>query len=565
MAINAHEENLGQVLWDNNIYLVPPYQRNYSWTKDQISTLWDDLMRIAHDGDTYFLGSMVFVQTDSAMVFHILDGQQRFASMMLLVAAFRDLIRQTIPDSQALSALQQILIKVDVTGRFSHQDVVHVRLNHQDEEFFDSLVKTGSTPTARHNSHKLMAKAYADFSELIKAECQKRSVSAETLWARLRDAATQRLFIIRITVDEFVNAQQVFQALNSAGMELSQADLIKNYVLMEADRTNFDTALKLWLEVTQTVGDASLTTYCRSHWNSNYTFVRTNDLYKTLSNRVKLHPDASKNEIDVMLYLRQLRDESTVYEALRNPDVSYWGSGSAALVQDLSDFRDFNAQMVYVPLLALRYALANDTRKFAQAVHSLLVFYVRHTVVGGRAANEIEEPYSKWAGEIRRGEMNADQLRAELVRLAPGDNEFKDALLALAVARQRTALILLARINDSVDPENSIRHTMTVGGKVHVEHIIPQQPERWAEFLEQENLEHEDVVTRFGNLTLLLGPKNQEASNRPFDEKLPAYRADGHPEPINVMLAGLTRFGAAELKARQEWLADRALQVWKWS
>jgi len=197
VAINAHEENLGQALWDNNICLVPPYQRNYSWDKDQISTLWTDLMRVAHNGDTYFLGSMVFVKTDSAMVFHVLDGQQRFASLLLLVAAFQEIIRTSDPASQALNGLQQILLKVDVTGKFGNQDVVHVRLNYQDEEFFDILIKTGVVQKPQHASHRLLAKAFADFKDLIRNECEKRGVTAEQLWGTLRDAATQRLFIIR--------------------------------------------------------------------------------------------------------------------------------------------------------------------------------------------------------------------------------------------------------------------------------------------------------------------------------------------------------------------------------
>lgn len=565
MGINAHEENLGQVLWDTNIYLVPPYQRNYSWEKDQITTLWTDLMRVTYNTDTYFLGSMVFVKTDSAMVFDVLDGQQRFASLLLLVASFRDLIRAQDPESKALNGIHQILLKVDVTGRFGNQDVVHVRLNYQDAEFFETLVTTGVAPKPGHNSHKLLVKTYDEFKRLITKECSQRGVGLAQLWGSLRDAATQRLFIIRITVDDYVNAQQVFQALNSAGMDLSQADLIKNYVLMEAGKPNFEQALKLWLETTQTVGDSNLTSYTRTYWNSNYGFVRTNDLYKRLSQDVKLHPDLAENQANVLLFMRQLRDEAQVFYALRNPDAVYWGAAQMALVQDLSDLRDLNAQMVYVPLLALRYVLSDDTKKFAEAVRWLLTFYIRHTVVGGLAANEVELLYSVWAGDLRKGKMTLDQLHTELVRIAPDDSDFRKDMLGFSVGRQKTAQILLARINDSMNLENAIRRTVTIGGTVHVEHIIPQQPEKWAAFLEAQGLVHEEVVSRFGNLTLLLGPKNQEASNREFVGKLPVYEAGGDAEPINQMLVGTLQFGAKELEARQEWLADRAAAIWNWS
>jgi len=92
--------------------------------------------------------------------------------------------------------------------------------------------------------------------------------------------------------------------------------------------------------------------------------------------------------------------------------------------------------------------------------------------------------------------------------------------------------------------------------------VIPQKPSKeWDAFLKKEGTQHDDVVNSIGNLTLLLGPKNIRASNKPFSDKRPQYKAS--QAPINEYLSTLSKFGRAEVEERARKLADIAAKVWK--
>lgn len=561
-AISAHEANLASVLNDNNLYIVPPYQRNYSWDSEQVNTLWRDLLRTVDSDRPYFLGSFVFVSGDSPGIFDILDGQQRLSTLLLMVSAFKKVIREYGGEKPLPLVMDRILFCLNPDD--SNAEVTHLRLNHQDQSYFDALIRNGASDTPQHHSHKLLKRTFVEFSQKISDEAQARKITPIQLWNDIWQAFSSKLFVIRITAATHMNAQQVFQALNSAGMDLSQADLIKNYILMETGKHQQAGAIQAWTEMVQEVGDDKVTEFIRAHWNSTYSFVRTNDLFSTLQTRIKRQPKRGSDEIDVVEYLTSLRKESTTFDRLKNPAVEYWGNGTEMLEQHLSDIGAMGVQMAYVPLLACAALLAKDVERLTEVARWFLVFTVRHGIVGGRAANEVEELYSEMAVALRQGRLSLEELKEKLMDLAPNDEIFKSDLLRFSVKRQRTALIMLSRINDLQDRENAIRKTITKGGKVHLEHIIPQSPTKWQAFLEAEEIDHEEVVTKFGNLTLLLGPKNQEASNRTFGEKLEVYKGGGNPEPINRDLATLSRFGAPELAARQAWLAEQALKVWAW-
>jgi len=563
-AISANEATLGALLWDNQIYQVPPYQRNYSWERENTVALWNDLLRTAYSDESYFLGSLVFVRTNAPMVFDVLDGQQRFSSLMLLVAAFKSEIVAADPLNNSLQAINQVLMKVDVTGAFGGDVTPHIRLNEQDRVYFDRIVTDGTPATPQHKSQRKLSRAYKEFRKLIRDEAASRNLPIHQLWAAFQDALLNRLYVIRITAETNLNAQQVFQALNSSGMELSQADLVKNYLLMSAPPQRVQQILSMWADFAQTIGDDNLTSYIRAFWNSSNSFVRTADLYKALTEKVVCTPQIGGSEIAVTEFVSSLQDEAQVYYSLRDPDPAYWGNTHLDLVRDLSDLKNLKAQMIYVPLLAAAKVFENDRAQFTEVVRWFLKFYVRHTIVGGRAANELEKVYSQWAIEIRSGALSMTTLRENLIRMSPNDAEFLADLRTFAPSDNKVAQILLARINDSVNADNAIRRTVTSGGAVHVEHIIPKNPEPWQHFLDEQGINHEDVVDRFGNLTLLLGPRNQQASNRPFLEKRFFYEANGQPEPLNEMLVNLEIFGMEQLDARQNWLATQASELWAW-
>jgi hypothetical protein len=570
MGISAHEEPLQRLLFTNmNLYEVPIYQRNYSWEAEQVSALWEDILRTARGTDVYFLGSMVFVKTGQPNVYQILDGQQRFATLSLLMAAFRSMFRELVPESPYIALTESTLTALDLNGNH----VCRLRLNDRDRPFFEPLAMSGVLGSPQHSSHKLLRRSYEEFTNKLEGLIE-GGEDPSLLWAQLMRTFADRLYIIRIEVDDLESAQQIFEALNSAGLDLTQADLIKNYLLREAPEPSRHDAYLTWMSVADAVEeDSALTTYIRTLWNSSHGFARKSELYKRLKERVKATP-LSSEEITPSAFVSQLNDEVQSWLAIRDAQVP---AGTpfqltASLRDDLQDLKAFNAVLVHVPLMAIRSVSEESPADYARAVRWLRDFFVRNTIVGRRASNQLEIRFSEWAREIRAGRMSLAAFYEELVRQSPTDEEFELEFKSLNVRTQKVARVLLARINDHVNPSNVITNTMIEGGSVHLEHIIPQQPdeEGWAPTLArlaEEGLDHEDVLNNIGNLTLLRPADNIGISNRSFELRKSAYEQrdeDGNPQPapINVYLTQIDEFGLKELRARQEWLAARAREVW---
>jgi hypothetical protein len=382
-------------------------------------------------------------------------------------------------------------------------------------------------------------------------------------------------------VSDIDTAQAVFESLNSAGLALTKADLIKNYLLMES-RPSQQTALAQWDSTLDALGASiDLTQYIRTFCNSHFEFVRTDRLYAAVKTIAVKRPSLT-SQVRPDVFLRDLSQSATVYANLASPDASVWTDPE--VLRDLEDLRDLAAVTVLVPLLAAyrMTAAGSSGVTFKQVVSKFLTFQVRSIVVGPKTANEFETQYSEWAVAMTKGTKSVEQVLSELSASITSDADFLSDMKRLEVKRLKTARVLLARINDYNAPKTgaagggengSISDTIRSGRTVHVEHVIPQtESTYWKAILDRDGLKHENVVDQLGNLTLLRGRRNIQVSNGPFidpagraatpprlDKNL-AYRQA--PADINYLLGNATEFGKSELDARQQQLAEWAVGTW---
>lgn len=589
MTISARESNLGELLWDNNAYVVPVYQRDYAWEKEQTTAFWDTVLAATTEHAEYFLGSIVLVKTEANQILELLDGQQRMATLALLLAAFRSEL-ESLSSQPAAEAIGLIGRALEVTITRVPQGVplarglnTHVRLNERDATFFEDFLRQRS-PQAVHRSHERIEKAYSFFRAKIRdcLESGGRWNDIVHLWDAVSGALSEHLQYVRIEVSDIDTAQAVFESLNSAGLALTKADLIKNYLLMES-RPSEQAALAQWNTTLDALGASTdLTQYIRTFCNSHFEFVRTDRLYAAVKSIAVKRPSLSSQETPDV-FLRDLAQSASIYAYLASPDSSVWTEPE--VLRDLEDLRDLAAVTVLVPLLAAYRvtSAAGSGVTFKQVLSKFLTFQVRSIVVGPRTANEFETQYSEWAVAMSKGTKSAEEVLGELDLSITSDDEFLDDMRRLEVRRLKTARVLLARINDHAAPKTgaaagngagSISDTIRSGRTIHVEHVIPQtETPYWNAVLDRDGLKHENVVERFGNLTLLRGRRNIQVSNGPFidsegraedpprlDKNL-AYRQA--PADINWMLAEASEFGKAELEARQEQLAQWAVDTWR--
>ena len=588
MSISARESNLGELLWDHSAYFVPVYQRDYSWDKEQTSSFWDTVQAAARENTEYFLGSLVLVKTSAKQVLEVLDGQQRLATLTILLAAFKAEL-SLINTQAAQEAIHSIDMALDVkvaqqlpAGIPLKKGInTHIRLNDRDCLFYEDLIRV-KAPSPVHRSHELILKAYEFFGQKIRETVASGGLYSDVvhLWDDFEAALTDYLLYVRIEVSDIDTAQAVFESLNSAGLALTKADLIKNYLLMES-RPNQQAALALWDTTVDALGSLDLTQYIRTFCNAKFEFVRTDRLYAAVKGIAVSRP-ALSSQVKPDIFLKDLSQSAIIYANLAAPDASVWTD--PIVLRDLEDLRDLGATTVLVPLLAAYHAACapGSATSFKDVVAKFLTFQVRSIVVGPRTANEFETQYSEWAVALSKCATTLAQVLGELDASITDDKQFLSDMERFQVKRLKTARVLLARINDHSAPKvgaaagagaGSISDTIRNGKTIHVEHVIPQSSTPyWDAVLKGDGLDREKVVDMFGNLTLLLGKRNIQVSNGPFIDQ--AGRAISPPKldknaaygqasgDINHLLANVSSFGKQELDDRQAQLAQWAVSTW---
>lgn len=577
--VSANEEQLSKIFTNNLYFEVPRFQRNYAWDVDEYSEFWQDVQRAYRDGTrpVHFLGAMVFARNPLRPSLYVLDGQQRLTTLMLLVAAMRHTILPLEVDDEGI--LEEELanaLRVTVTIEGKAQRVRRLRANRQDRDCFEQLLAIGKPEKVKHESHRLMKKAY-DYLAAQVASLSDDPYERRQRVAALFDSIRNRFWYIHIVCEEEINAQVVFESLNAKGEDLSSADLIKNYLFMEIEQNegpdSIEEAEKRWDLMINSLGrDSLLPNYVHAYWASKYDYSREDEIYTELKSRISIK---KKN---VWEFLDDLCSEAKTYAEIRNPTDEFWRSQATARM--LREMRSLNIRVTHGILLSLWKVLSDDPADFERRVRRLLNFMVRYSKIAERPSNTIDEELSVWARAIRSAKSTPDAFDTWLRKEAPTPEQFIESFKTLKIKSGPTARLILMKINNALNDEDVPEAMIADPEKMTLEHVIPQTPcAGWSAYLEAKGISLEDVINRVGNLTLLTGPQNSAALNNEFVYKRDnVYKEPNLPINVDLVLAVsrneqgkidmasnrslLGEFGLRELADRQERLAIVAEKVW---
>lgn len=223
-SMDARKGNIYEILNGNRQFLIPVYQRYYSWDVEQCKRLWNDIAEMQKRGrEGHFVGSIVNIAEQAmptgVQKYMIIDGQQRMTTLSLLLIALRDYAVKN-PDDTTINArrIDNMLLKNEYeTGDERYK----LLLTESDRDILKCLVEEKPIPDDTRSklldNYRFFASKIAD-KELLPAEVYE---------------SIGKLQIVNITLDRLVDdAQAIFESLNSTGKELSESDLIRNYVLM---------------------------------------------------------------------------------------------------------------------------------------------------------------------------------------------------------------------------------------------------------------------------------------------------------------------------------------------
>ena len=491
-------------------------------------------------GQEYFLGSIVIVDVEDDNL--LLDGQQRMSTAAILLSVIRDYLKRYNHDAATRTQSRYLGDYDDAKGEFTYK----VTMNTYDRSYFkQKILEPRSTgyvePNETLESHRSIAKARTFFEEQFESYFGSfNSPEDAHQWAlRIQNILTNHVSVVAIFSTDEDNAAAVFETLNDRGIGLSTPDLVRNLILRRATPTARDEIVDLWGEILEVEGDAPLKTFLRHYWISHYGDVKTQSLYREIKAKI------TSDNLNSLELSRALRDAAQVYR-----DILGGISDSTAVSQLLKDARQLGGSILYPAILSACQRLTENEQE--QLLSSLIDAFVRYSVIAQLENSRLENIVYRIAREIRTGRA-IESMCHELREFLPDDERFTTAFETASIRRVASARYILKKLEH--DRRTTEELEIAIPSRVHVEHIYPRTPRTGERF---EN--HDRVVHRLGNLTLLSKRLNTAIRNLPFADKVPSYRQS--ELQLTQELDNYVEWSDEQITHRQELLAQRAAELW---
>lgn len=542
-------DGIGHTISDNKL-TVPLYQRSYAWEETHVSDLYDDLLTsIRNAEDEYFIGSIVISSGNERD--EVVDGQQRLATVSILLAAIRDYFVEQGDKDRADDIQNGYLSSRD---RRSQEIIPNLKLNNHDNNFFYSriILSPASDLQPVRASHDRLKKAFGIAKSKIRAYIETTNNPTESL-LDLCDFIDEHLKIILVKVPNHANAFTIFETLNDRGLELAISDLLKNFLLGQAEnRLNEvqENWTKMYSLLENTENEELVVTFLRQYWSSIYGLTRERDLYKKIKEKIT----SKQRAID---FSSNLEEAAKIYVALIDTSNSFWSDYSDSAKNHMATLNLF--RMTQMRPLLLSIISKFDKREVERSLKFLVSVSVRFLIYGGLGGGALEVQFSDRAKEVSSGDIsNTSQLKEKLGRVIPSDTQFKDAFKNAAVSKQYLARYYLMTLENTQKGETNpelIPNADT--SAVNLEHVLPKNPdESW-------NIDpdtHRAYLKRLGNLAVMSTKLNSDIGNSSFDDKKSYYEQSNFE--LTKQLAEFESWNTDEISKRQEELAELALRTW---
>jgi hypothetical protein len=589
MIITPTSLTINQLFGSNNEqYVIPTYQRRYSWHERQVWELIEDI-KLIEGNDTHLLGSIVCLaghHTAGLNKLELVDGQQRLTTITILLECMRQRL-DAAEEADDAAEVARLLSAKPLGGK----PVRKVALDSIDSAEFDRLVRN---ELEQEFQNLQLQWAFRSVREWVAEQ------TLEQLGSFLYRLKNQAI-VIRLDVSEAKDAFKLFETINNRGLRLSPTDIIKNFLLGNAARFG-DEALQAarasWTLLIQhldrTNSDAFFRYYLMALLKIRLTAAEVVPGFKKVfmsqvieaaalpERHLYADPDEQEDEgaedgeesaeevlvvkikekISFKDFLSRLVQSAKVYGEL-----VLVKSGDPVTNRHLRNLRMIKAVQTYGFLMHLRVGGCTD-KHFREVLRLTESFVLRRHVCRERS-NETEALFARLCGVSAMAPIEAT--RDAYRELCPTDEKFHDefataSFTATVIDRARYCLEQIEMAKHGAHDELQV-----LGAEdVHVEHIIPQKIKTkkakdeygdWVTYLgERAEEQHQKYVSRIGNLTIFSGTLNIGASNNPFMKKKQAYKQSGIK--LTQELLKMSQFKFSNVEKRSKALADIAVGLW---
>ena len=557
--MKATEAKLLGFLKESPQFIIPIYQRTYSWTKLECEQLWDDIIRAGSNDNisAHFIGSVVYIekglyQVSSQSPLLVIDGQQRLTTISLIVEALARHVGDNEPfDGFSARKLRHYyLLNPEETGERHYK----LLLTQTDKQSLLCIVEQKPLPT----EHSLRLKGNFDFFD------QQIQKLGEDLVPLCKGLA--KLVVVDISLDrDQDNPQLIFESMNSTGRELSQADLIRNFILMKLEPAHQEQLYnEHWRPMEIAFGQDAYDKHFDSFMR-HYLTIQSNTgeipKIKQVYDAFKKHannPQSATADIDALVadvhtfagyYCAMALDQET------NP----------LLQKAFHDLRELKVDVAYPLLLELyhHYKQGDLPERELEAVVRLIESYVFRRAVCDIPTNSLNKVFATLTRALKKG-LHMESICAHFQQLPsyrrfPDDEEFQREIKQHNLYNFRSRSYCFRRM------ENHDRKETVSVSEYTIEHILPQNENlsaEWRESLGEDWKQvQKDYLHTLGNLTLT--GYNSEYSDRPFTKKrdmIGGFKES--PLRLNKSLGETETWNKLTIKSRADCLAKKAIEIW---
>jgi hypothetical protein len=537
--MNAEERNIGKVLTEQICFEIPPYQRPYSWLKENVQELLDDTWSafIANDPE-YFVGSLITIECERDRRYEVVDGQQRLTTLNLLFARLRD----HITDNAAKEEVgKRILPRNVLTGDAETPRLV---LRAKDRSFFQKHVLEGA-PVPEKSKLDLDAPKLriTENLQVIDGFLTGKDQKQLMLFANY---ILRNIYVVFVRTSSLKSAYRLFNVLNARGLPLSNADLIKNalFGLLNGASSQADDLEGRWVELEERLGIERMDSFLGHHRTSLVASKARGSLHEEFEPLIKVAAGP-------FVLIDTLNESAQNYIRIFDADFE-----DPAILRPLRSLQRVEYDEWIPPLLAFLNNPVPDLPE-SEFISLLEKITIQNWVCRmGRTARLTV--YYQLINAIRE-RKSPEEIR-KIFRDNARNVEFHSLLDGMVYLHPFASAVLLRLEEASQD--DSV--TKTFSGLITIEHVLPQafKDDYWkARFTEEE---HRTWLHRLGNLALLSGRKNYRAQYYGFDRKKAIYekRSEKVSFDLTKDICAESEWTPQVLKGRHEQLMDLARQTW---
>lgn len=575
--ISAEEIYIRDLFGPKYLFEIPNFQRPFSWYQDKFQQLFDDVKDALRsnqerystkleDYEPYFLGAIILwtkeLKDDNSGKYYIIDGQQRLASLAILYAVLRDLT----PREETKNYLHKGIIqeKVEDAGL---EESVRILVRENDRDFFKNFVlnKGGTAEIGSVNKKDLsqtkqhMAEAVETFSNGFRDE--KGQVDLQLLQDYIK-YLLQKVVVVVVRTSSLPSAFRLFNVVNTRGMSLTNADLLKNENLSPLSESESQHYTKVWETVEEDLDPDTLESLIGYMRSIKLKEKASKTIYEEFTEKIFKNNAEFKGK-KFIEYLKTIADiykdkidSAQISTANASEEIYYFN-----LMSVMKNFLPFDDWMAAVIRFSEKFPDDSYLLKFLKTFErSIVIDWVR----GASFTQRLLRVYK--VIKLIEDKASPDEIlhdpifEAEVIAKGVDFEKKLDATDFYGRGNPAIPRYVLLRVE--IERKDNLSKKVSYTGSVTVEHILPRTPTDPYWTIRFDKLAILENTNRLGNLVLLNQSRNSAASNKPFPEKVKDYFQKKSDFDVTNELKSLQEWRLNLLEERHNNLKREAMSIW---